>query len=165
MPSPAGADPAPPISVRPFAAADHPFFQSIVQRLDPGATVAPRDRGKMTDYFRRLGAGEVESPPGTESFVAIDAAGAPLGIITLYPSQDHFTGHGRACVETLVVAPEAEGRGVGAALMDHAETWARAHGLIEVSLDVFAGNARARAFYERAGYRPDHIRLVKRLAG
>ena len=103
------------------------------------------------------------SPPGAETFVAVDAEGAPLGMIVLQPSTDHFTGHGRAYVEALVVAAEAEGKGAGRAMMAHAETWARERGLREVCLDVFAGNDRARAFYERAGYRADHTRLVKRL--
>ena len=154
----------PAVSIRAFAAADRPFFQRIVDRLNPGPTSSPRDPAAMADYFRRLGAGEIEARAGAETFVAIDAAGAPVGLIALRPSEDYFTGHGRAYVETLVVAPEAEGRGVGAALMRHAETWARARGFAEVSLDVFAGNDRARAFYERLGYRPDHLRLAKRLA-
>ncbi len=155
----------PAINIRAFAAADRPFFQRIVDRLNPGPTASPRDPAAMANYFRRLGAGEIEEPAGAEAFVAVDAAGAPLGLIALRPSEDYFTGHGRAYVETLVVAAEAEGRGVGAALMDHAEAWARARGFAEVSLDVFAGNTRARAFYERLGYRPDHVRLAKALTG
>jgi GNAT superfamily N-acetyltransferase len=100
-----------------------------------------------------------------ESSAAIDAAGIPLGIVSLYPSDDYFTGHARAYVETLVVAAEAEGPDAGAALLHHAESWAPERGLTEIALDVFAGNARARAFYDRAGYAPDHIRLVKLLTG
>ena len=119
----------------------------------------------MADFFRRVGAGEVEQPPGAETFVAVDGAGDPLGLIVLHPSADYLTGHGRAYVEILVVAEVAEGQGAGRALMRHVEDWARERGFVEVSLDVFAGNARARAFYERAGYCPDHIRMVKRLVG
>ena len=155
----------PTITVRPFTEADRPFFRAIVGRLHPGETVAPRDPTAMADFFRRVGAGEVEQPPGAETFVAVDGAGDPLGVIVLHPSADYFTGHGRAYVEILVVAEAAEGKGAGRALMRHAEDWARERGFVEVSLDVFAGNARARAFYERAGYRPDHVRMVKRLAG
>ena len=151
------------IAVRPFAEADRPFFQRIVDRLNPGPTASPRDPAAMADYFRRLAAGEIEEPAGAETFVAVDAAGMPLGLIALRPSEDYFTGHGRAYVETLVVTPEAEGRGVGVALMRHAEAWARARRFAEVALDVFAGNDRARAFYQCLGYRPDHIRLAKPL--
>jgi RimJ/RimL family protein N-acetyltransferase len=47
--------------------------------------------------------------------------------------------------------------------MGHVEHWAREHGCREVVLDVFAGNNGAIAFYERSGYRPDHIRMTKSL--
>jgi GNAT superfamily N-acetyltransferase len=61
------------------------------------------------------------------------------------------------------VAQDVEGKGVGRALLDYVERWARDHGYREVVLDVFAGNQRAIAFYERQGYRPDHIRMAKPL--
>lgn len=151
------------LTVRPLTEADRPFYQAIVQRLNPGRTASPRDPAAMTGYFRRLAAGEVDPPAGIESFVAVDAANTPLGVISIYPGADYFTGHRRAYVETLVVAAEAEGRGVGRTLMAHADRWARDRGMIEVSLDVFAENTRARDFYERHGYRVDHLRMTKRL--
>lgn len=151
-------------TIRPFAEEDRPFFAAIVGRLQPAVTAAPRDPAAMADYFRRLAGGEVEQPTGTEAFVATDPDGAPLGVIILHPITEFFTGHGRAYVGALVVAVEAEGRGVGASLLRHAEAWARDRGLIEVSLDVFVGNDRVRAFYERAGYAADHVRMVKRLS-
>jgi len=149
--------------VRPFTEGDRPFFQSVVQRLHPGATASPRDAQAMTDYFRRLAAGEIAPPAGSEVFVAIDTTDRALGLISIHPGTDYFTGHSRAYVETLVVAAEAEGQGVGRVLMAHADDWARQRGMVEVSLDVFAENTGARAFYERSGYRVDHLRLTKRL--
>ena len=153
----------PAVNVRPFTEADRPFFRSVVERLHPGATASPRDPAAMDDFFRRLAAGDVQLPAGTESFIAVDATGVPLGVLVVHPDQDFFTGHGRAYVEVLVVAEAAEGKGAGSALMRHAGAWARERGLREVALDVFAGNERARAFYERNRYRPDHVRLVKPL--
>ena len=151
------------IRVRPFDTADRPFYRAIVGRLQDADATPTRDPAVMADYFRRRANGEVEDPPGTETFVAIGPDDAPLGILTLTPSTDYFTGHGRAYVEILVVSAEAEGTGAGRTLMAHAETWARSRGLTEIALDVFAGNARARAFYERLGFRPDHLRLVRAL--
>ncbi|MDQ3780655.1 MAG: GNAT family N-acetyltransferase [Chloroflexota bacterium] len=158
-----GSAAGPTLTVRPFTEADRPFYQSIVQRLNPGRTASPRDPAVISGYFRRLAAGEVDPPAGTEIFVAVDAANTPLGVISIYPGADYFTGHRRAYVETLVVAAEAEGRGAGRTLMDHADRWARERGMIEVSLDVFAENTRACDFYERHGYRVDHMRMTKRL--
>lgn len=89
--------------------------------------------------------------------------GTPAGVVAVHPDTDYFTGHARTYVDILVVAAEAEGKGIGRALMRHAEDWARAHDCLEVVLDVFAGNTGAIAFYERNGYRPDHIRMAKPL--
>ena len=89
--------------------------------------------------------------------------GEPCGVVSVHPDTDYFTGHPRAYVDILVVAREAEGRGVGRALMDHIEHWARDKAFREVVLDVFAGNQGAIAFYERQGYRPDHMRMAKPL--
>ena len=50
-----------------------------------------------------------------------------------------------------VLAPD-RGRGVGAALLRAARTFASAHGLTRLALDVWAFNVRTRAFYEREGF-------------
>jgi ribosomal protein S18 acetylase RimI-like enzyme len=90
--------------------------------------------------------------------------GTPLGLLVMKPDFDYFTDHPRAYVEILVVSEEAEGRGVGRALMSHAEQWGRERGCHEVVLDVFANNPSAIAFYERIGFAPDHLRMSKSLA-
>jgi ribosomal protein S18 acetylase RimI-like enzyme len=61
------------------------------------------------------------------------------------------------------VAHESERKGVGRALLAFVEHKARNQEFREVVLDVFAANHGAIAFYERQGYRPDHIRMVKPL--
>ncbi|WP_369333663.1 GNAT family N-acetyltransferase [Corallococcus sicarius] len=43
------------------------------------------------------------------------------------------------------------------------EAWAREQGYDRLTLTVFAGNARARAFYERLGFGEETLRLVKPL--
>lgn len=47
------------------------------------------------------------------------------------------------------VAPEARGRGIGAALVGEVVAWARGSGLRRLYLDVGARNAPARRLYER----------------
>ncbi len=61
------------------------------------------------------------------------------------------------------MAAEAEGQGVGRVLLEAAEDWAREQKLQMLSLNVFAGNARARHVYERLGYTPETLRYVKPL--
>jgi GNAT superfamily N-acetyltransferase len=150
------------IAVRPFSPEDQPFLTRVAPRIHPGQTVSPRDPEALDRFFSDLQRGKLLTEPGAEAFVAtID--GEPCGVVSVHPDEDYFTGHLRAYVDILVVAREAEGKGVGHALMDRVERWARDRAFREVVLDVFAGNQGAIAFYERQGYRPDHIRMAKPL--
>lgn len=54
-------------------------------------------------------------------------------------------------IETLAVAPEHRGRGLGTALLDHAEGRLAGLGAHDVKLSVVNGNASAMRFYERRG--------------
>jgi GNAT superfamily N-acetyltransferase len=56
-------------------------------------------------------------------------------------------------VEQVYVSAAHRGTGVAGALLNEAEQRVRANGHSEAWLAVVAGNARARAFYERAGWR------------
>lgn len=56
-------------------------------------------------------------------------------------------------VAQLGVAPECRSRGLGAQLLAYAESQARARGIGQLSLDVSGHNPRARALYERLGFR------------
>jgi ribosomal protein S18 acetylase RimI-like enzyme len=148
------------IAIRPYSVEDHPFLAVVAPRMHPGQTTSPRDPAAFDRFFSDLGQGKFLTKPGAQAFVAtID--GQPCGLISFYPDRDYFTDHPRAYVDNLAVTRESEGKGVARALLDHVERWARDNGFREVVLDVFAGNQRAIAFYERQGYRPDHIRMAK----
>jgi ribosomal protein S18 acetylase RimI-like enzyme len=148
------------IAIRPYSVEDQPFLAVVAPRMHPGQTTSPRDPAAFDRFFSGLGQGKFLTKPGAQAFVAtID--GQPCGLISFYPDRDYFTDHPRAYVDNLAVTRESEGKGVARALLDHVERWARDNGFREVVLDVFAGNQRAIAFYERQGYRPDHIRMAK----
>jgi len=61
------------------------------------------------------------------------------------------TGH----VFSLYVDPSTSGRGIGAALIRHAQDWFVENGLSRATLWVFEANARARGFYAAQRWRPD----------
>jgi ribosomal protein S18 acetylase RimI-like enzyme len=63
------------------------------------------------------------------------------------------TENARFLMDGLFVAPHARGCGVGTQLLDAIAEEARARGFREVRLDVVEDNLRARALYERKGYR------------
>ena len=152
-------------TIRPLLEGDSEFVSRVAPRLYHGPTASPRDPERFQRYFSALTPADLTRESGTEAFVAIgDDPGHLLGLVVIKPDFDYFTDHSRAYVEILVVAEEAEGRGVGRALMAHAEQWGRAHECHEVVLDVFANNPSAIAFYERIGFASDHIRMSKSLA-
>ena len=60
---------------------------------------------------------------------------------------------GCADVEEVSVRPEAEGRGLGSALLEAAADWARTEGLDGVTLTTFRDVPWNAPFYERRGFR------------
>lgn len=92
--------------------------------------------------------GDALADPATTLFVTEDADG-PLGCCAL---TDH--GDGTAYFGTFAVRPTAQGRGIGNALLRHAEAHARAAGAILVELTVVAQRTDLIAWYARRGYRP-----------
>jgi ribosomal protein S18 acetylase RimI-like enzyme len=72
--------------------------------------------------------------------------GVPAGYVVAYPRGDHVH------VENLAVLPGRQGRGVGGALLDHAEGQARAAGLAAVELYTNAAMVENLSYYPRRGY-------------
>ena len=66
-----------------------------------------------------------------------------------------------AAVEDVYVVPEHRSSGVGRALFEECQKWAREKRANGVSLQVAADNARAREFYERLGFREVSVYQVK----
>ena len=62
--------------------------------------------------------------------------------------------HGDEIISDLWVAPEAQGRGVGAALLAALEEAIALEGFAHAELETYAGNAGAVRFYSRQGYEP-----------
>ena len=93
--------------------------------------------------------------------VARDDDGSILGVAMVTLRPELLSHSPSAHLEVLVVAESAEGRGVGTALLEAAETGAREHGARSMSLHVFASNTRARRVYERAGFDGELLRYIK----
>lgn len=150
--------------VRLAHADDDEFILSLAERLVAFELPEWRKRketlaGIRADIERQLR----ELPAATHLFIAEDEAGERLGFLHLQTQKDFFTGVLNCHVADLVVAPEHDGKGIGSALIGHAERWARDHRCRHVTLSVFPGNARARALYARHGYGEELIRMAKTL--
>ncbi len=66
-----------------------------------------------------------------------------------------------AAVEDIYVTHEHRSQGLGRALVDACAEWARERGADGVSLQVAAGNGRARKFYDTLGFREVSVYEVK----
>lgn len=66
--------------------------------------------------------------------------------------------------ECLFIDPNHRGQGLGEALMQAFEDWARAQGIQRLGLTVSARNQRARSFYERLGYADYDVVLEKEIS-
>lgn len=64
-----------------------------------------------------------------------------------HPASEHVADVG------VMVADGYRRRGIGRALMESAEAWARSVGVLKIELHVFPHNEAALALYERLGYR------------
>ncbi|MDE1895062.1 MAG: GNAT family N-acetyltransferase [Pseudomonadota bacterium] len=152
---------APSLLIR-LAEDDDDFILSLVPRfadfpLPPWRRRHECIEGIRDDLLKHLD----EQPANSFLFVAEDAAGERVGFIHLQRTADFFTGRSNCHISDLAVAPAHEGRGVGKALLAHAEAWARAHHCQLVTLAVFPGNTRARELYAAGGYGEDLLRLAK----
>ena len=153
------------LSIRPATTPDAPAILALADRLPAfGPTtrsapeIADRERAALVDALARPAA-------GSRVLVAEYPVPGIVGVVLLETRRDYFTGRAHGHVSILAVAREAEGQGVGRALLRSAEDWGRANGFTKLTLAVFTDNRRARDFYDRQGWRPELETWFKELAG
>lgn len=109
------------------------------------------DLQKAADFF-------TDTPPNCDPSqscrLGLFAGGRLIGVAELsfgFPEpQDAYLG-------LMVFAPDARGIGLGQTLLAHVETLARARGCPSLFLAVLEENPKARAFWERHGFRPTGV--------
>jgi len=150
------------IQIRAATEADREFMVGVVPRLRAFGPPPLRpddalDRGERETLERAL-----ENPADDAVLLIAEMEGiGPAGVAYALTATDYFTREPHGHLSILAVAEAGEGRGAGRALMAAVEAWSAARGHRFITLNVFAGNSRARAVYERAGYGEDVLRYVK----
>ena len=90
------------------------------------------------------------------TWVACDEAGEVLGFVAAGRADEtDLPSEQTGCLFALYVDPERWSRGVGRGLLECAVEWMRGEGWTQAVLWVLVGNGRARAFYAKAGWRPE----------
>jgi GNAT superfamily N-acetyltransferase len=152
------------VRIRDAGPRDHEFVLGLVPQLHAFGPPGWRDPEQMAAVDERVITDALEGrSPSACVLVAETTQGEQVGFIHLCEEEDYYGG---ACghVGDVVVTHEARGRGVGTALLEAGERWARARGYRMLTLNVFLDNTRARALYEELGFRPETVRHVKDLS-
>jgi ribosomal protein S18 acetylase RimI-like enzyme len=89
----------------------------------------------------------------------------PIACLWVGSSIDQLRGDRHAHIFLLYVAPPHRRQGIGKALMQQAEAWARERGDRQIGLQVFVSNQPALALYRSLGYETQSLWMVKKLSG
>jgi GNAT superfamily N-acetyltransferase len=139
---------------------DRAFVLETARRLAAFTAPAWRTADEIWEGEARTRRGWFDgSEEGTLLVAERDAV--PLGFVFLERDTDYFTLAEHGHVGILAVTADAEGSGAGRALLEASEAWAREQGYATLTLNVFEGNTRARAVYERLGFKVETIRYTK----
>ena len=148
--------------IRPAVPADRSFVVNLAARLVDGFD-APKHRTKpeLIHGDRRALEAWFDNPSkDDEAMLIAELDGKPAGCAFLVTLIDYFNDRPHAHLSVLAVEKWAEGKGVGSALLDACEQWARERGSDRLTLSALVTNARARALYERRGFGGEYIRYV-----
>jgi GNAT superfamily N-acetyltransferase len=103
------------------------------------------------------------SPETPLWWVELEAGFAPMGCLWLGNAADQTQGDRHAYIFLLYVHPDYRRRGVGSALLHHAEQWAAQRGDRQIGLQVFCKNQPAVNLYQKWGYQTQSLWMVKTL--
>jgi ribosomal protein S18 acetylase RimI-like enzyme len=152
-----------PLTIRPAINSDLEFLLGLVPRLSGFGLPPSREVKALETFSYDLLRKALLEPTATTAILIAEADGKKLGFIHLEEEKEFFSGEAQGYIANLAISQEAEGKGVGRALMNAAEAWAKERGYRYLTLNVFATNRRARTFYEKLGYAEDVLRLTKML--
>jgi ribosomal protein S18 acetylase RimI-like enzyme len=153
---------SPPCSIRPATTGDAEAILAMADRLREGVA-SWRHAGAVADAVRGWVEGSLAAMGNAGHWVLVaDDAGRVVGFVTLAPGR-HWSGEPEAAIGELVVSPEAEGRGIGRALVESAMKRAAEDGHVRITVSTGAANVRARRLYERIGFENEDVTLSRGL--
>lgn len=147
-----------------FRAATEADVPAVVALLRDDALGQGRETGSEAEYLAAFAAMQAEG--ANALYVAEDDDGRIVGTYQLtFISGLSLRATRRAQVESVRVARDLRGQGLGRAMVRDAERRARAAGCGLIQLTTNAGRTRAQEFYEGLGYVASHVGFKKPLQG
>src|SRR5438552_8168577 len=130
------------VSIRPAIAPDHAAVLALADRL-PAFGPTTRPASEIADRERAVLATALSQPVGGSAILVADQPSrGVVGVSLLESRRDYFTNEAHGHVAILAVAREAEGQGIGRALLQAGEDWARANRYSKLTLAVFRSEER-----------------------
>ncbi|WP_347277335.1 GNAT family N-acetyltransferase [Leptolyngbya sp. FACHB-671] len=140
------------------------FMQRTYQELYPDQSFAHLAR-TVEQYFSKetplwwVGQSDAHKPEfGTGTY-----ARSPIACLWLGNAIDQVRGDRHSHIFLLYVLPAHRRKGIGSALMHHAEEWAKERGDRQMGLQVFVANQPAISLYQKLGYTSQSVWMVKPL--
>lgn len=133
-------------------------WQTAYRGIVPDAILDGFSIDARRDFWTRALTRAATDPADESRIWVVQEAGVVRGFAATRPSRDEDAVAGTGEVHSIYLAPEAWGRGLGTALLEHAAADLRARAFTPLVLWVIEANTRGRRFYERAGWRPDGAR-------
>lgn len=151
------------VRVRPARASDRAFVLSTAARLADFGPPGWRSADEIIDGEARTLRDFFESSDDGSRLLVAEVGERRVGFALVEELRDYFSLERHGHVGILAVTAEAEGRGVGSALLRAAESWARDRGFRTLTLNVFSRNRHARDVYEHMGFEEDTVKYVKKI--
>jgi ribosomal protein S18 acetylase RimI-like enzyme len=148
------------VAIRPYRDEDRDAIVTLAPRLTEGVA-AWRDTDAVALAVRGWVTSSLDQNGRDDRGVLVAVSDGCVAGFATVTIRRHFTGQMDAYIGELVVSAELERTGVGRALVNAAESWARKHGLQRITLETGAANVRARSFYQALGYAEEEVRLSK----
>jgi GNAT superfamily N-acetyltransferase len=146
------------VRIRPAAAPDLPHLVRLLAELfSIEADFAP-DAERQ-----RFGLALMISDQRLRTVLVAERHGVILGMVTGQLVVSTAEGGLSAWVEDMIVERGARGGGVGRALLDALESWARSRGATRLQLLADRENTPALGFYERVGWSRTSLVALRRL--
>lgn len=145
---------------RPATRDDVPAIVALLADDQLGAT---RESDDLAPYLAAFDAMQGES--GNHLIVGQDASGRVVATYQIsFISGLSLRAARRAQIESVRVVSDLRGTGLGAQMLQDAETRAHAAGCTLMQLTTNATRARAQAFYKRMGFTPSHVGFKRDLS-
>jgi GNAT superfamily N-acetyltransferase len=150
------------LTLRPATAADQPALAVLAARLTAFELPVWRAPREISDADGRAMIAAAAAGDQDDEVLIAERDGEVVGCLHVLAVTDFFgLRHGH--VSVIATTESAEGSGVARRLIERAEQWTAERGLPLLTLNMFAGNARARRFYEIAGFEVEMVKYAKQV--